>query len=139
MAYCKESIRSWFGEEKNFSTKGGENEMKLTRFLTALVPIFFIFAAYGCGVSTSDLNSRLSPLEDRISKLEEAQKAGAASLDSDVKKAEDAAARSEAAAKKADESAVKAEAAANAAVSAQQKAETAEKKSEKQFELMQKK
>jgi len=113
--------------------------MKIARFLTALVPIFFIFAAYGCGVSTSDLNSRLTPLEDRISKLEEAQKAGTVSVDADVKKAEDAAARAEAAAKKADESAVKAETAANTATSAQQKAETAEKKAEKQFELMQKK
>jgi len=112
--------------------------MKIVKSLTALVPIFFIIAAFGC-VSTKELNARVAPLEDRIDKLEQAQKAGAVSLDSDVKKSEDAAARAENAAKKADESAVKAESAANAAMSAQQKAETAEKKAEKQFELMQKK
>lgn len=112
--------------------------MKMARFLTALVPIFFIVAAYGC-VTTKDLNARVAPLEDRIDKLEQAQKAGSVSLDADVKKAEDAAARAETAAKKADDSAVKAEAAEKAAVSAAEKAETAEKKSAKQFELMQKK
>lgn len=112
--------------------------MKITRFVTALAAIFFIMAAYGC-VSTKELNSRVTPLEDRISNLEQAQKAGTVSLDADVKKAEDAAARAEAAANKADDSAVKAEAAANKAVSAADKAETAERKSAKQFELMQKK
>lgn len=112
--------------------------MKMSRFLTALVPIFFVVAAYGCA-TTTDVNTRVAPLEDRINKLEQAQKAGTVSLDADVKKAEDAAARAEAAATKADDSAVKAEAAANKAVSAADKAETAEKKSAKQFELMQKK
>jgi len=123
---------------KNFNTKGGEKEMKIAKFLTVLAPVFFIIAAYGC-VSTTDLNTRVTPLEERMGRLEQAQKAGSVSLDADVKKAEDAAARAEAAATKADDSAVKAEAAANKAMSAADKAETAEKKSAKQFELMQKK
>lgn len=123
---------------KNFNTKGGEKEMKIAKFLTVLVPVFFIIASYGC-VSTTDLNTRVTPLEERMGKLEQAQKAGSVSLDADVKKVEDAAARAESAAKKAEESAVKAEAAEKAAVSAADKAETAERKSAKQFELMQKK
>jgi nucleoid-associated protein YgaU len=136
--FTAKKVLEFSSGRKNFNTKGGEKKMKTKMLLTALVPIFFIIAAYGC-VSTKELNARVAPLEDRIDKLEQAQKAGTVSLDADVKKAEDAAARAEAAAKKADDSAVKAEAAANTAVSAQQKAEAAEKKSEKQFELMQKK
>jgi len=112
--------------------------MKIAKLLTALVPIFFIIAAYGC-VSTTDLNTRVTPLEDRISNLEQAQKAGSVSLDADVKKAEDAAARAEAAAKKAEEAAVKADSSERAAVNAAKQAEVSEKKAAKAFELMQKK
>ncbi len=112
--------------------------MKTKKFLTAFVTVFFIIGAYGC-VSTKELNARLAPLEDRVSKLEQAQQAGTVSLDADVKKAEDAAARAETAAKRSEDAAVKAESSQKAAETAEKNAETAEKKAEKEFQLMQKK
>jgi hypothetical protein len=98
---------------------------------------FILLFTYGCA-STDALNSRISALEDRVGKLE---KAGtpSPSLEAQVNKANEAAARAEAAATKAEEAAVKSEAAQKAAASAEKKAETAEKKSAKEFELMQKK
>ena len=101
------------------------------------IGIVLLFA-YGCA-STEALNSRVAELENRVGKLEQAQKAGMPSLEADVKKADDAAARADAAAKKAEESEAKAAAAAKTASDAGQKAETAAKKTTKEFELMQKK
>lgn len=94
--------------------------------------------AYGCA-STKAVESRISALEDRVGKLEQAQKAGTTSLEADVKKADDAAVRAEAAAKKAEEAAGKAETAEKAAAGAEKNAETAAQKAAKGFELMQKK
>jgi hypothetical protein len=99
---------------------------------------FVLLFAYGCA-STETINSRISALEDRVGKLEQAQKAGTPSLEADVKKADEAAVRAEAAAKKAEEAVAKAEAAEKAAAGAEKKAETAAQKAAKEFELMQKK
>ena len=106
----------------------------MASFAVGIVLLF----AYGCA-STETLNSRITALEDRVGKIEQAQKVEAPSLEADVKKSNDAAVRAEAAAKKAEEAVTKAEAAEKAAVSAEQKAETAAKKTTKGFELMQKK
>lgn len=107
---------------------------RMVVFAAGIVLLF----TYGCA-STEALNSRVADLENRIGKLEQAQKAEVPSLEADVKKADDAAARADAAAKKAEEAEAKAEAAAKTASGAEQKAETAAKKTTKEFELMQKK
>ncbi len=99
---------------------------------------FVLMFAYGCA-STETINKRLTALEDKVGQLEQAQKAGMPSLEADVKKADDAAARAEAAARKADEAVAKAEGAATRAEAAEKAAVTAEKKSAKEFELMKKK
>jgi hypothetical protein len=99
---------------------------------------FVLMFAYGCA-STEAINSRITALEDKVGKLEQAQKAGTPSLDADVKKADDAAARAEAAATKADEAVAKAEGAATKAEAAEKAAVAAEKKGSKEFELMKKK
>jgi outer membrane murein-binding lipoprotein Lpp len=99
---------------------------------------FVLLFAYGCA-STEAISSRVTALEDKVGQLEQAQKAGMPSLEADVKKADDAAARAEAAARKADEAAVKAEGAATRAEAAEKAAVAAEKKGAKAFELMQKK
>jgi hypothetical protein len=112
--------------------------MGMKRLMALFAVSMVLMFAYGCA-STEAINSRITALEDRVGKLEQAQKADTASLEADVKKANDAAFRAEAAAKKAEDAAVKAEAAEKAAVGAEQKAETAAKKSAKGFELMQKK
>ena len=99
---------------------------------------FVLMSFYGCA-STDALNSRITALEDRVGKLEQAQKADTASLENNLKKVNDAADRADAAAKKAEEAAIKSESAGKAAEGAQEKAQAAAQKSEKAFELMQKK
>ncbi len=100
--------------------------MKKRLLALSAVGIVLLFA-YGCASTSS-----VSALEERVGKLEQAQKAGTPSLEADVKKADDAAVRAEAAAQKAEDAAGKAEA-------AEKKAETAAQKAGKEFELMQKK
>jgi hypothetical protein len=91
----------------------------------------------GFGCATKEfVDSRVATLEERIGKLE---KAGAASHDADVKKAEEAAMRAETAAKKAEEAEAKAETAEKAAMASEKKSETAAEKAAKAFELTQKK
>ncbi len=109
--------------------------MRTSFVVPAIAALLF---TYGCA-STEAINSRITALEDRVGKLEQAQTASTAALEGDVKKANDAALRAEAAATKADAAATKAEAAATAAAASETKSETAAKKAAKGFELMQKK
>lgn len=100
----------------------------MKRYIGVLAAVFILGLGYGCATKEY-VNSRVDPLEARVGKLE---KAGTASLDADLKRAEAAAARAEEAAKQA-------EAAQEKAAAAEKKAETAAQKSAKEFELMQKK
>ncbi len=110
----------------------------MKKFVVVPAMGFVLMLAYGCA-STEAINSRITALEDRMGKLEQAQKAGMPSLEADVKKADDAAARAEAAALKADQAATRAEGAATRAEAAEKAAVAAEKKGAKEFELMKKK
>ncbi len=107
----------------------------MKRCISVVAAVFILSLGYGCATKEY-VNSRVDPLDARVSKLE---KAGTASLDADLKKAQDAAARAEEAAKRAEEAVKQAEAAQEKAAAAEKKAETAAQKSAKEFELMQKK
>ncbi len=116
----------------------------MKKLLTVFAACFILTLCFGCATKEY-VDSRYSPLEERITKLEKAS-ATAPSLEGQIKKADDAAMRAEAAAKKAEEAQTKAEqaeskaeAAEKAAMDSEKKAETAAQKSGKHFELMQKK
>ncbi len=123
----------------------------MKKLVTVFAAGFILTLGFGCATKEY-VDSRYSPLEERIGKLEKAA-ASAPSVESQIKKADDAAMRAEAAAKKAEEAEAKAgqaqtkaeqaeakaEAAEKAAMDSEKKAETAAQKSGKHFELMQKK
>jgi hypothetical protein len=121
----------------------------MRRSIGVLAAVFILSLGYGCATKEY-VNSRVDPLDARVSKVE---KDNAAGLDAALKKAQEAAARAEEASRKADEASKKAEdavkradaaqekaaAAEQQAIAAEKNAEKAAKKSSKSFELMQKK
>ncbi len=115
------------------------------RMVTVIAAVMLALALLSGCASKEYVASQTGPLDERLSKLEQAPKPVAPGQDVAVraedaaKKAEDAAIRAEAAAKRAEDAATRVEAAAQRIEDATKKAETSAKKSQKAFELMQKK
>ena len=101
------------------------------RMVTVIAAVMLALALVSGCASKEYVASQTGPLDERLSKLEQAPKP--------VAPGQDVAVRAEDAAKKAEDAATRIEDAAKRIEEATKKAETSAKKSQKAFELMQKK